>query len=50
MLMLTFQRAAGGGIAASNVVWNGLIKVGGKVSRPSNAQRDFRPLSRECVC
>ena len=44
------QRPAGGGIAVFNRTWNGLGKVGVKSPAKhgsSNAQRDFRPLSRE---
>jgi hypothetical protein len=29
--MIVFQRVAGGVIAINGFVWNGLIKVGGKV-------------------
>ena len=44
------QRAVGGEITVFNKAWNGLGKVGGKSQAKygsSNAQRDFRPLSRE---
>lgn len=48
MCFMNLQRAAGGGIAVVQNTWNGLMKVGRKV-RPSNAQRDFRPLSKEDI-
>jgi len=41
------QRAAGGVIAAGGALWNGLMKAGAKAVAPSNARRDFRPLSKE---
>jgi len=46
------QRAADGGIAVVKEMWNGLGKVGAKsciysIDSFSNAQREFRPLSRE---
>ena len=48
------QRIAGGGIAVFKEIWNGLGKVGETScfylkAGFSNAQRDFRPLSRESV-
>lgn len=46
------QRATGGGIVVVKEIWNGLGKVGAKdIARYlSNAQRGFRPLSKESVC
>ncbi len=44
------QRAVGGVITVVKEIWNGLGKVGVKSPAKhgsSNAQRDFRPLSRE---
>ena len=50
MVLTDSQRVAGGVIAAVYRAWNGLGKVGVKSESFSNAQRDFRPLSREGVC
>lgn len=49
MILTDSQRVADGGIAAVYRAWNGLGKVGAKSVNSSNAQRDFRPLSREDV-
>lgn len=49
MVLTDLQRVAGGVIAAVYGAWNGLGKVGAKSAGSSNAQRDFRPLSREDV-
>ena len=49
MILTDSQRVAGGGIATVYRAWNGLGKVGAKSVSLSNAQRDFRPLSREDV-
>ena len=50
-LRFGLQRAAGGAIAVDERTLNGLGKVGVKrlFKDSSNAQRDFRPLSREDV-
>lgn len=44
------QRATDSEIVVMKGTWNGLGKVGAKSSGSSNAQRDFRSLSREDVC